>query len=113
MSSNESIAIKIITNMIETLAAAGWKAKHVFDGETTWNLLNGTAQTLDHVFSVAESQIIFENMAGRQHWVHLIISNGIDVISDYSTALHHADNFGDVMDEVQTFVEDLELQEAA
>lgn len=113
MSSPESIARKIATHMIETLAAAGWKVKNVFDGETTWSMLNGTAQILDHAFSVSESQIIFENMAGRQHWVHLIISNGIDVISDYSTALHHADNFGDVMDEVQTFVDALELQEAA
>lgn len=107
---NQRLALErvIIKNLIQTMAAHGWHVDHIWDGEQEVRNSELGAQ-LDAIFAVDESQIIFENPQGRQHWVSLILGNGIDVISDYSTALHKADNFEAVMlQHVNPFVTSLE-----
>ena len=101
----------IIKNLIQTMAAHGWKVDHIWDGGEEVRSDNLDAQ-LDTVFTVDESHIIFENVAGRQQWVSLILGNGFDVISDYSYALHSGDNFGSVMlKHVNPFVKALEANQ--
>lgn len=108
---NQRLVIErvIVKHLIETMAAHGWHVDHVWDGgdEVHSSKLGGL---LDAVFAVDESQIIFENRAGRQHWVSIILGNGIDCISDYSYALHNADDFEATMkNHVSPFAESLEL----
>lgn len=107
---NQRLALErvIIKHLIETMAAHGWKVDHIYDGGDEVRDTDIGAQ-LDTVFSVDEAQIIFENSAGRQHWVSLILGNGIDVISDYSYAQYKADDFQALMEaHVDPFVEALE-----
>lgn len=107
---NQRLALErvIIKHLIETMAANGWNVDHIWDGVDEARTADLGAQ-LDAVFAVDESQIIFENPQGRQHWVSIILGNGIDCISDYSYAQHRADNFEAVMTEhVSPFVESLE-----
>jgi len=108
---NQRLALErvIIKHLIEAMAAHGWHVDHVWDGgaEVHSSEIGGL---LDAVFAVDESQIIFENRAGRQHWVSIILGNGIDCISDYSFAQHRADDFEAVMETyVDPFVESLEV----
>lgn len=111
---NQRLALErvIVKHLIETMAAHGWTVNHVWDGGDEVRSTDIGAQ-LDAVFSVDESQIIFENTAGRQHWVSIILGNdGWDCIADYSYALHGADDFNKVMtDFVDPFIDT--LQEAA
>lgn len=106
---NQRLALErvIIKHLIQTMANHGWKVDHIWDGGDEIRA-TGIGDQLEAVFSVDESQIIFENSAGRQHWVSIILGNGIDVISDYSFAAHKADDFEKVMTEfVDPFVEAL------
>jgi len=99
---------KIIAHLIDTMRSHGWTVNHVYDGGDECHNCATTDATLEHVFSVDESQIIFENMAGRQHWALIILGNGVDCITDYSYAQHRADNFAAIMEEhVYPFVEAL------
>ena len=110
MTTTERLALErqIIAHLIDTMRAHGWTVNHVYDGGEECRNCATTDATLEHVFSVDESQIIFENMAGRQHWVSIILGNGVDCISDYSYAQHRADNFAKIMEEhVDPFVEAL------
>ena len=107
---NQRLALEcvIIKHLIQTMAAHGWHVDHIWDGGDEVRASDIGAQ-LDAIFAVDESQIIFENKDGRQHWASLILGNGIDVISDYSYAMHKADNFEAVMQEhVNPFIETLE-----
>ena len=110
---NQHLALErvIIKNLIQTMSTHGWRVDHVWDGSDEVRAVDLGAQ-LDAVFAVDESQIIFENRDGRQHWVSLILGNGVDVISDYSYAQYKADNFQSVMLEyVDPFVKELELKQ--
>ena len=50
-----------------------------------------------------------EDADDRQHWVSIILVNGVDCISDYSFANHNADTFRAVMEKhVDQFVEALQ-----
>jgi len=107
---NQRLALErvIIKNLIQTMAAHGWKVDHIWDGGAEVRTADLGAQ-LDAIFAVDESQIIFENYAGRQHWVSLILGNGVDVISDYSYAQNRADDFESLMKKhASTFVNFLE-----
>lgn len=110
LTANQRLALErvIVKHLIETMAAHGWHVDHVWDGgeEVHSSEIGGL---LDAAFAVDESQIIFENRAGRQHWVSIILGNGIDCISDYSIAAHRADDFQAVMvDFVNPYVKQLE-----
>ncbi len=50
-----------------------------------------------------------EDADDRQHWVSIILGNGVDCISDYSYANYNADTFQRVMEtHVDPFVEALQ-----
>lgn len=111
MTATKRIALErmIITHLINTMRENGWKVDHVYDGGDECRDNETTEATLGHVFSVDESQIIFENESGRQHWVTIILGNGCDCICDYSYAQHNADNFRKIMEEkVDPYVEELQ-----
>lgn len=100
----------IVKHLIEIMAAHGWNIERISDNGNDTHAIGFGAQ-LDAIFAADESQVIFENNQGRQHWVAIALGEGADVISDYSTALHHADNFGDVMaDQVMPFIESVEAK---
>lgn len=100
---------QIITHLIDTMREHGWKVDHVYDGGDECRDNATTEATLEHVFSVDESQIIFEDARGHQHWVSIILGNGVDCISDYSYANYNADTFQRVMEtHVDPFVEALQ-----
>lgn len=106
---NQRLALErvIIKHLIETMAAHGWRVDHIWDGGDEVRNTDLGAQ-LDAVFAVDESQIIFENKQGRQHWVSIVLGNGTDCISDFSYAQHRADDFELVMALSSQFVETLE-----
>ena len=111
MTTTERLALErqIIAHLIDTMRAHGWTVNHVYDGGEECRNNETTDATLEHVFSVDESQIIFEDARGHQHWVSIILGNGVDCISDYSYANHNADTFRAVMEKhVDQFVEALQ-----
>ena len=98
---NQSLAIEraIVKHLIETLAAHGWKVNHVWNGTEEVHIAGIGAQ-LDAIFAVDESQIIFEDNRGNQHWVAIMLGNGADCVSDFGVAQYDADKFGKAMDAV-------------
>jgi hypothetical protein len=94
---NQSLSLErsIAKHLIETLAAHGWKVDHVFNGEEVH--IAGTCAQLDAVFAADESQIIFEDNQGHQHWVAITLGNGADCISDFDVSHYDADKFGKAM----------------
>ena len=104
---NQRLALErvIIKHLIQTMGANGWHVDHIWDGGDEIRATD-IGDQLEAVFAVDESQIIFENSAGRQHWVTIILGNGCDCICDYSYAQHNADDFRKIMEEkVDPFVE--------
>jgi hypothetical protein len=95
---NQSLALErvIVKHLIETLVAHGWHVDHVWNGaEEVHNI--GLGAQLDSIFAVDESQIIFEDQQGHQHWVAITLGNGADVVSDFDVAHYDADKFGKAM----------------
>lgn len=100
---------QIITHLIDTMREHGWRVAYVYDGGDECRDNTTTDATLEHVLSVDESQIIFEDARGRQHWVSIILGNGVDCISEYSYANYNADTFQHVMEtHVDPFAEALQ-----
>lgn len=99
-------ARQILAHLIDTLRTHNWNVEHVNDGEDILRDVATTDDVINHVFSVAESTVVFCK-GRRRHGVVLIPGNGPDVISDYDYSAD--DDFDDIMaDHVDPFVEQLQ-----
>lgn len=107
---NQKLALErvIVKHLIETMAAHGWNVHHVWTGKEEVSESDIGSQ-LDAIFSVDESQIIFENQAGRQQWTDIVLnSESNNCIRAYSYAQYRADNFKQTMiDHVDPFIRSL------
>ena len=99
MDRTEKIERKIVSFLIDAMRTRGWRVVEVFDGESRRDCAT-TEQCLGHVFAVGDSQLVFENAAGRQHRVELYCETAFDIIGDYDYATDRSDNFYDVMTKV-------------
>lgn len=89
------VARPIITRLLDYLAAQDWNVVAVDDGDDSLIPMHDRTEVMATIFSVDWSQVVFQK-AGRRHVVALILSNGEDVISDYS--MSSRDDFGSLMD---------------
>ena len=105
MSDNEiekriTLERSIVRSLIRHLKTAGFNLHAVNNGEEVI-LVSKEAQALDHVFSVDESSLRFQdtNGAGRHlvHGVLLVGGNGEDIISDWNYTDGDPDGFDKAM----------------
>ena len=106
---------KIVAFLYNAMAAAGWQADCIFDGEDNVRYAEWTeVKVLYTVFSVDDATISFVKSTGRgriRRRVDIILGNsGWDCINDHSLSNPNNpdDNFEDVMKTVDTFAEQLQ-----
>lgn len=103
-----NIERKLIAHLCKTMREYGWQPHAVDNGEGL-EVCDTDEEILDHVFSVDESTIIFQQgVAGRRHRVFIVLGNdGYDAICYYSYS--EADDFDQIMKTyVDPYAEQLE-----
>lgn len=106
----------IVAATIRILREHRWERGYINDGGDAYEHPKDDEDALDIVFAVDEAVIYFHKnleRVGKTHWVHFILGNGIDVISDHSipsekSLVYAVDDFDKVMDLVNDYVEGLQ-----
>lgn len=75
---------EIVGRLIDMALDEGWKLDSVWDGEEDTHVHDKEA-ALDTIFAVDESTLTFFQEPRTRRSVLIVLGNGVDVISDYSS----------------------------
>lgn len=81
--SRVSMEKSIVRKLIKMMRYFGWNLHSVYDSEETIEVSNEN-EAINAVFAVDEASIFFRR-DGRIGGVFIVLGNGTDVITDYST----------------------------
>lgn len=93
---------RIVWNLIAKLAAAGFTAFAVYDGEEQTECADAMA-AMDLIFNLDESSLRVRSSTrdpetAPEHGIYLVGGNGEDIISDWNYSADDADGFNKFMD---------------
>jgi hypothetical protein len=89
---------RIVANLIAHLEANGFEVTSVFDGDH-YQRATDIKSAMELIFNLDEAKLIarkpkFES----EHWIYLVLGNGVDIVSDWSFTIGDPDQFKAVMD---------------
>jgi hypothetical protein len=89
---------RIVANLIARIEANGFEVRSVFDGER-YERATDTKAAMELIFNLDHAKLIVRKPKCPEHWIYLVLGNGIDIISDWSYTTNDPDGFNTVMDE--------------
>lgn len=94
VSPNGQLERKIVWNLLAHLRRAGFEPKAVYDGVDKTSV-ECAAAAMELVFNLDEARLLVSK-AGREHWLLLVLGNGVDLVADWGVP-RHSDGFDEAM----------------
>jgi hypothetical protein len=97
---------RIVAALLAHLSRKGWNCAKLDDGEEGAKFTTGNPGGMEHrkavmelVFNLDDCYLIFSQLASEsEHWVRVVLGNGIDCIPDWTYTEGDPDGFSAAMD---------------